>query len=132
MNNIDNPLFYRGYEELAAAIIGQAIHDYVTSGHYLHNHEKPAETKGKQAVTYDNHLRNYSQAKTFFESEQFVIYSNGNPELKDYLLDKMNKLTNLGKKEVIRGEEHNINSVLLNTGISLLCQRVADVVVTSA
>jgi hypothetical protein len=126
MNNNNNINLDKNYEELAAAIIGQAVHDYVISGHYLHNHSKSL------SKTYNNHLRNYNQAKAFFKGKQFLIYANGKTGLRDYLFEKMDRLTNLGKKEVVGGKEHSITTIVLNTGVSILYQRITDAIVISS
>ena len=131
MKNTDNPLFNERYEELAAAIIGQAIYDYVHNGHYLNNNPAPTETIGVKKQKYENKVKLFNEAKAFFYSEHFLTLSGGNTGMKEYLLGKMNKLIHLGKEEVLLGKPHKITTVVLNNGITILYNRVRDALVSS-
>lgn len=104
-------------EMLAAAIIGQAIRDYIVCGHFIDNNPLPPEVGTDKRCRWNENNRLYHEAKHFFTSDDFYTYCpfKVGEKIPLALMERMDKYVKCGPYVIdAKGKKHKVTTKHLN------------------
>lgn len=121
------------YLDLIVGIINVSIDDYMKGRHWIINNPEP--NIDKESVLYltwkynkNSCDRKIASTIEFFNSQRFAMYTRGNTSLKDYLIEHMEKIANVGTEVKFENKVQKVNNYFFEVATKILTERVEEVI----